>query len=217
MTRAKVIFLQETNFSKDFADFLGKSFSVNCDFSWEESAAESGAGGILTVWVNNFLIKVGAFSSRFIVPGSRILVEFRKEVLLINVYGPCDATDKRVIWSTLGEFVIEMQLPCLLAGDFNTIRGMDERKYYVVESRGIDDFNDFILSNDLVDTPMVAKQFTWFSRGKRRSRLDRVLISGSLFMAFPSLVVRVLSFNFSDHIPLFLFWFGTNWGPKPFR
>ncbi|XVF18957.1 hypothetical protein REPUB_Repub11eG0068800 [Reevesia pubescens] len=85
------------------------------------------------------------------------------------------------------------------------------------DSAGMDDFNEFIFSCNLVDIPLIGKKFTWFGREKKRSKLDRFLISEDLFAGFPNLVVKALNKNLSDHVPLVLQWHCRNWGPKPFR
>lgn len=45
----------------------------------------------------------------------------------------------------------------------------------------LQEFDDFILSMDLVDTPMFGSQFTWFNLyGSACSRLDRYLVLGGI-------------------------------------
>ncbi|XVF18780.1 hypothetical protein REPUB_Repub11eG0052900 [Reevesia pubescens] len=169
------------------------------------------------MWQNNFFSKEGACCTRFFNAIWDNLLDFNLKILIINVYAPCNAADRKAIWDSLSVFIQNFHLPCILAGDFNVIRSLDERKFCLVESAGKHDFNEFIFANFLVDNPVVGKKFTWYGRERKRSRLDRILISDSLFDYFPNLNVMALNMSLFDHIPLLLERMGTNLGQKPVR
>ncbi|XVF20015.1 hypothetical protein REPUB_Repub11eG0161500 [Reevesia pubescens] len=97
------------------------------------------------------------------------------------------------------------------------MRTSTKRKFCYGDSLGMDDFNEFIAANNLVDLPLVGKKFTWFDCDRKRSRLDRFLLSESLFNAFPNFIMKDLKKSLSDHLPISFQWHNPNWGPKPFQ
>lgn len=65
-----------------------------------------------------------------------------------------------------------------MAGDFNAVRSLEERKGRMNDRREMDDFNAFIALAELVDLRLSRRKFTWYkSGGEAMSRLDRVLLS----------------------------------------
>ncbi|XP_058749863.1 uncharacterized protein LOC131622859 [Vicia villosa] len=105
-------------------------------------------------------------------------------------------------------------------GDFNAIQMDGERKRV---SDGINrvelkDFNDFILSMDLVDIPVVGSKFTWFKLdGSACSRLDRFLVSEGL-IDLSKLECQVVGDRcLSYHCPIWLNASSRNWSPNTFK
>jgi hypothetical protein len=68
-----------------------------------------------------------------------------------------------------------------IVGDFNSITNIKERKGSSEVnggSREMVEFGDFLRHLELVDVPLLGRQFTWFHpNGSSMSRLDRVLLS----------------------------------------
>ncbi|GKV12085.1 hypothetical protein SLEP1_g23283 [Rubroshorea leprosula] len=62
-----------------------------------------------------------------------------------------------------------------IAGDFNAIRNLQERKGGRSVRRELKEFNDFIEMSSLVELPMIGRKFTWYQpNGQSMSRLDRI-------------------------------------------
>jgi len=107
-----------------------------------------------------------------------------------------------------------------LCGDFNTFRGMEERKSRGVAIRSLDcnPFNSFIDSNVLVDLPLQGRSFTWYKGdGTSMSRIDRFLLSEEWCSRWPTCRQVSCMRGLSDHCPLVLSVDDFNWGPKPVR
>ncbi|KAK6247694.1 hypothetical protein QUC31_019259 [Theobroma cacao] len=59
-----------------------------------------------------------------------------------------------------------------IAGDFNTVRCIEEKQGCITFGIGIDDFNVFINLCELTDLPLIDKRFTWYGTDSKFSRLD---------------------------------------------
>ncbi|KAM0019451.1 putative RNA-directed DNA polymerase [Helianthus debilis subsp. tardiflorus] len=65
---------------------------------------------------------------------------------------------------------------------------------------------------------MKGKNFTCIrDNGKKLSKIDRFLVSHDFFSKWPDAVLRGLPSRFSDHRPLILSFYRSNFGAKPFR
>ncbi|GJX07656.1 RNA-directed DNA polymerase, eukaryota, reverse transcriptase zinc-binding domain protein [Tanacetum coccineum] len=79
-------------------------------------------------------------------------------------------------------------------------------------------FNAFIHDASLIDLPMGGRRFTWMNKtGSKLSKLDRFLISNSVFLEHSNLQVMVLEKVWSDHNPIFLHCMKFDFGPIPFK
>jgi hypothetical protein len=188
------------------------------EYSFKPSVGAS--GGIVTMW-NPKVVEVWSttcLSSCLIIQG-----KFYKDDLafcLANVYAPCDARGRSLLWRELDAKLLQIPLSvwCVL-GDFNVIRSRDERVSR--GGSGVEDymaFNNFIDRNALIDLPLGGRSFTWYSGdGLSMSHLDRFLISDSWVSSFPNCVQMALPRSLSDHCPIMLSVGVQDWGPKPFR
>ncbi|GLT50538.1 hypothetical protein SLA2020_240190 [Shorea laevis] len=69
----------------------------------------------------------------------------------------------------------------LIAGDFNAVRCIEERRGRTGESPNMKDFNDFIEAVGLVDHKLANQRFTWYRPdGTSMSQLDRVLMTSEM-------------------------------------
>ncbi|WOK94500.1 LINE-1 reverse transcriptase-like [Canna indica] len=82
----------------------------------------------------------------------------------------------------------------------------EERLNCMGNSVDLRNFSRFIADMGLIDTPLSGSPFTWTNNQNPPSlaKLDRILISNSLALAFPELFGRVGDRKLSDHHPLIL-------------
>ncbi|XP_057418965.1 uncharacterized protein LOC130713191 [Lotus japonicus] len=146
--------------------------------SWCYKASEGRSGGILCIWqIGKFNILDSCVGSGFVAMRGKI-IEQDLECGVVNVYAPCNATDKRRLWMEINQWADRTNSSCLcVAGDFNAIRNSEERQGSANGvsqcRREMDDFNQFIYDLQLVEPPLVGKRFTWYrSGGQASSRLD---------------------------------------------
>jgi len=144
------------------------------------------------------------------------------EITIANVYCGGTLREKRIIWDEISE--IRKSHPIkrwCVAGDFNSIRSVGERKgqnYNVNYSSEIRSFNKFIEDSSLVDIPLVARKFTWYKpNGIVKSIINRILVSLEWLEKWPGSKLYAEGKSISDHCALILKEINIDWGPKPFR
>ncbi|XP_057418630.1 uncharacterized protein LOC130712829 [Lotus japonicus] len=152
-----------------------------------------------------------------------VAAENRGRCVIVNVYAPCTAVEKRALW----ENIIAWRQTCpedawCLAGDFNAVRSEAERRGCTgtvsSQRREMLDFNDFIDSLEMLDIPLAGRKFTWRRlNNQAQSRIDRFFISAGWNVLWANCSQVVLNRDISDHCPLLMKQCFQNWGPKPFR
>ncbi|GKV09841.1 hypothetical protein SLEP1_g21281 [Rubroshorea leprosula] len=96
---------------------------------------------------------------------------------------PCDKKEKALLWEEMGSLVSDQGGRWLLAGDFNSVRSIIERKGRLGETQDMEEFNRFVEGNGLIDVKLLNRKFTWYrSDGSSMSRLDRFLLSSEMSM-----------------------------------
>ena len=99
-----------------------------------------------------------------------------QKITIVNVYSPCDITNKRELWETLRQ--LRQHDPeglwCFL-GDFNNIRHRSEREgvaHRGMEALTISEFNQWLADMEVEEIPSVGKRFTLFKpNGTAMSKL----------------------------------------------
>ncbi|KAI3704850.1 hypothetical protein L1987_75079 [Smallanthus sonchifolius] len=151
------------------------------------------SGGLLSVW------DPGMFSLSSVVKDPNFLITsgFIKGetdlVNIVNIYAPQKSADKRALWGRLLAVKSAGSGLWLMAGDFNVVRRVDERKNSRFKPQCAIDFNSFVADADLYEYDLKGGKFT--------------------FMA----CLRTLPRVHSDHNPLLLVTCDLNFGAKPFR
>lgn len=143
-------------------------------------------------------------------------IQFRNQPAFIAsfIYASCLARIRLALWEHLSDIATYLRVPWLICGDFNEITSHSEKiGGRFTDDPGMHDFQNFILTNGLMDAGFVVNQFTWSNnrRGTSRiwQRLDRALISHDFLEHFESFTVHHLARLSSDHSPLCLSFQGT--------
>ncbi|KAJ9535071.1 hypothetical protein OSB04_un001854, partial [Centaurea solstitialis] len=110
------------------------------------------SGGIITIW-DNKLFKVQRKSkSNGYVLVLGLWMENNSKLGVINVYAPQDTNNKKMLWEEIHkELHSEPGAAWVVCGDFNEVRGSEERLGSMLNRRGTKLFNDFIVSAELHD------------------------------------------------------------------
>lgn len=202
-------------------DYCVKSLWGDDHYGYSYKSSVGASGGLLTVW-DSTRLKVW-FSTCFdhVLVISGTVIQAGVDVLIINVYAPCDTVAKYILWERLTSYVPSKIDLCLcVCGDFNSVRSRDERKgrASIFRQSDADRFNKFIEDTLLIDLPLCGRLFTWYrGDGISMSRLDRFLLSEKWCERWPNCIQVAHQRGLSDHVPLFLHVDESNWGPRPLR
>ncbi|KAJ4837450.1 hypothetical protein Tsubulata_015301 [Turnera subulata] len=123
------------------------------------------------------------------------------------------------LWQRTRVIAAGMSAPWVIAGDFNSLLGPNEKLGgEVLNTTYCRVFSDWIDDCELVDLGFKGSPYTW-ERGEVQERLDRVLANTSWSLPFPDAEVVHYPRTKSDHSTLLLrLWpQHDSVGPKPFR
>ena len=173
--RVDMILLQESKLNSCNYGRVQRLWAAD-DFDWEWQPAVGNAGGLLMIWdTKAFKKEMSVVKDRFIMVKGKWLVE-EFNCIVVNVYAPCGLEEKNRLWEDLLQLKIKFTGSWCFAGDFNTVRFADERKGYVSNGVGVKEFNEFVHNGELLDILLHDKKYTWYGKGSKRSRIDRMLL-----------------------------------------
>ncbi|XP_028110763.1 uncharacterized protein LOC114309252 [Camellia sinensis] len=209
------VFFQETKKSEVTPDFVKSLWPVD-EMEFMAVDSEGRAGGLLCIWKPTVFKLSQCCSTRHCIVLSGTLLPFFNCVL-VNVHAPNEVNERSRFWNVLYGLRPSFYNPWCLVGDFNEIRNLGERRGCSRRDRGMKEFNLFIENMELLDLPMLGRQFTWCNsnEGERWSRIDRALMSTE-WVEKLNLKLWGLERSVSDHCPLLLVEDGRDWGPRPF-
>nr|GEV70346.1 RNA-directed DNA polymerase, eukaryota [Tanacetum cinerariifolium] len=121
------------------------------------SEAPGSSGGILCVWDSNVFLKEQHIISDNFVALYGTWIPNKMKILLISVYAPQSLSVKRLLWNYLSSLITRWNGECLVMGDFNDVRRMEERWGLVFNARGADVFNSFISGSGLTECQLEAR------------------------------------------------------------
>nr|GEV69098.1 putative reverse transcriptase domain-containing protein [Tanacetum cinerariifolium] len=85
----------------------------------------------------------------------------KAKLLMISIYAPQSATGKRSLWRYITSLITRWNGDCMVMGDFNEVRCMEDRMGSVFNVQGTNKFNNFILNSGLVEVQLEGYSFTW--------------------------------------------------------
>ncbi|GJW39584.1 RNA-directed DNA polymerase, eukaryota [Tanacetum coccineum] len=134
------------------------------------------------------------------------------------LWAPQSITSKRSLWSYISSLISCWDGHCIVMGDFNEVRCMEDRLGSVYNAQSANEFNSFISNLGLIEIQLEGYSFTWsLQSAKKMSKLDRFFVSDGLLSLFPHLSGICLDRHLSDHRPILLREVVTDYGPSPFR
>ncbi|XP_074265776.1 uncharacterized protein LOC141588221 [Silene latifolia] len=167
--------------------------------------ANGSSGGLWVGWKKEAKMCHVFSCSNFII----LLVEKYNGLLwyLVLFYGaPCHLQRKSVL-EDLEVHLESFNHPYLIVGDFNQVEyGSDKLSLNKRTISGAYDFNEWRISNELVDIPFKGPRFTWCNNRKGAKwvyeRIDRALGSKDWFALFPNTGIKHYPIQISDHAPI---------------
>ncbi|GKV12577.1 hypothetical protein SLEP1_g23703 [Rubroshorea leprosula] len=188
--RPDFLFLQETKLERIDVGICKLVWNSD-EFEWVAKASAGASGGLLCLWDRRNFVKREEFSG--------------------------DGQNRVKLWEELRMRMIHKEGWWLIAGDFNAVRGPEERRGKTGVCSGMRDFEEFIVTS-LVDVKLTNRRYTWYKPdGTARSRLDRFLMSSEMYNSGGEWIQQGLPRNIYDHCAMVLKSKQTDWGPRPFR
>ena len=124
----------------------------------------------------------------------------------INVYGPADYSKIVEFLEELTGKLVRCQSPVVMGGDFNLIRGSQDKNNDRINWPRVNLFNAYIADWGLHKIQRSGARYTWSNKRLNPVRciLDRVFISANLVLTFPLCTLVAETSLGSDHTPLIL-------------
>jgi hypothetical protein len=205
-------------FNREHLDFAGFQETIKAQFStadllsidlrgrfaWCDVPAIGRSGGML-LGVNEDAFEVlewhkGYFYIRV---GVRQLENNVKWSFFV-VYGPADHRRTAEFLGELTQAVGACDLPLVLGGDFNLLRGAEDKNNDDIDWPRVHRFNDCIANLALREIRRGGARYTWTNKQLNPVRcvLDRVFVSTEWEIMFPFCTLVVETIIGSDHAPL---------------
>lgn len=122
------------------------------------------------------------------------------------------------MWCELIELKNKTDGNWIFFGDFNVVRFDHERFSSSFYKSIVADFNRYITDAGLQEFNTGGMKLTYLrDDGHKLSKTDRFLVCSNFINTQPLSLVTALSREFSDHSPLILKPFVSDFGPSPFR
>nr|GEY18060.1 RNA-directed DNA polymerase, eukaryota [Tanacetum cinerariifolium] len=120
-------------------------------------------------------------------------------------YAPQVGSYKRILWTYLDLLSNRWNGECIVIGDFNEVRRVEEQWGSCFNMGGARVFNNFISNAGLIDLQLEGFNFTWaHPSATKMSKLDRFLASGGIISSFLCASAVCLDKHLSDHRPILL-------------
>lgn len=190
----------------------------NLVFDHVYSEAVGNSGGILCVWDTNSFCRSSITVSDYFVIIRGYWRLSGKKTMIIAVYAPQESKEKMSLWGFLRQEVGKWNGNVIIMGDFNEVRVKSDRFGSHFNQNGAQRFNSFISDSGLVEVNLGGCHFTWCHKSATKmSKLDRFLVSESVFSECPNINAITLDRFLSDHRPILLKENRYDYGPTPFR
>jgi exonuclease III len=223
-----IIFLQET-MRQEFTDQELRSLVNGELFHWHWRSAVGRSGGML-MGIRDDAFEVGAVDQgSFFLSATLYHRESKFKFELIGVYGPADHSRSIQFLLDLENKVQRSSFPIVVLGDFNLIRGAQDKNNSNINWPLVNSFNETIARLALREVARTGARFTWSNKQRNPVRcvLNRILVSPEWELQFPLLSLSAATSLGSDHAPLVLdsgtvlpmkhprFFFETSWFEIP--
>nr|GEW49590.1 RNA-directed DNA polymerase, eukaryota [Tanacetum cinerariifolium] len=150
----------------------------NYNFDHVFSEVVGNSGGILCTWDSNVFHKEQHIISDNFVALYGTWNPNKAKLLMIFIYAPQSTTGKRSLWSYITSLITRWNGDCMVMGDFNEVRCMEDRMGSVFNVQGANEFNNLFSNSGLVEVQLEGYSFTWsHPSATKMSKLDRFLVT----------------------------------------
>lgn len=211
----RFVFIQESKKETINPKFIA-SIWKNSDVNWCASPSNGNSGGLLSMWDSTSFSMQSTLTGRNWIALIGLFPDSDFKCFLLNIYNPCLAHERELVWDEITKLWESLKLPCLIIGDFNEVLSPLDRGSQSYDPNNSNMFQSFVQDLQLIEIPLSNGWFTWH-RGASKSKLDRLFVNNEWIAQFPSLSLSSLKRTLSDHCPLLARSSVKNWGPRPFR
>ncbi|XP_072090561.1 uncharacterized protein [Arachis hypogaea] len=211
----EIMFISETKNQSRQVKIKLQAFSYE---NWHIVNPSGMAGGLALAWKDSINVQI-INSGEFFVAAE--VKEFGNNGVwtFIGVHLGCSKQIRALQFEELTTMSQQLEGKVVIAGDFNAIISQVEKEGGGQKSATtIATFINFIDSNELVDTRMVGRPFTWTNRRQEedlvKERLDHYLVGIGWKLKFPNAVVHRLTKSGSDHAPILMETEPQSWHSK---
>ncbi|GJU80263.1 RNA-directed DNA polymerase, eukaryota [Tanacetum coccineum] len=149
----------------------------NYKFEYTISEAVGNSGGILCVWDPSVFRKEHHVVSDNFVALYGSWVSNQAKLLVVSIYAPQSITSKRSLWSYISSLISRWDGHCMVMGDFNEVRCMEDRLGSVYNAQGANEFNSFISNSGLVEIQLEGYSFTWSLQSAKKTKLTQEVVT----------------------------------------
>ncbi|GJZ16403.1 RNA-directed DNA polymerase, eukaryota, partial [Tanacetum coccineum] len=198
--------------------FTVRSCWGNSSFEYVQSDYVGNSGGILCIWDPNSFRRKSFTRSDYFVIVRGVWLKSRIDLMIVVVYAPQDAKEKRMLWDYLTHISNTWDGKIIMMDDFNEVRYKSDRFGSIFNVRDAEIFNSFIYKAGIEEIPLGGSAFTWCHKSaSKMSKLDRFFVSENLLISCPNFSAITLDRFISDHRPILLRESSFDYGPIPFR
>jgi exonuclease III len=161
--RIDILGLQET-VKQDFLTAELQSLERGDHFNWNWVPANGQSGGML-LGFRDECFEVGTWRKWSYFISAHIYHRCKRLIwTFILVYGPTDHSKTREFLYELVSEVEACHYPLVVGGDFNLIRGVDDKNNININWPRVRQFNDVIASLSLREINRTGSRFTWTNK-----------------------------------------------------
>ncbi|KAL2237659.1 UNVERIFIED_CONTAM: hypothetical protein Sindi_0957600 [Sesamum indicum] len=126
---------------------------------------------ILPHW--KWFVDYGSVGNRVWIAWDENFIEVEESVAITVIYGATEVADRRELWSSLENTAVQsVDVPWLIGGDFNAVRGLSEICGASGDIRmAMEEFNGCIQNAGLLPLPMEGEWYTWHNCSANHSPL----------------------------------------------
>ncbi|XP_071717922.1 uncharacterized protein [Rutidosis leptorrhynchoides] len=168
--------IQETMVKKVSQPILN-SIWKNQPFQYVQVGSTGRSGGLLSIWREDVFTLLNQWSNRYWIASLLRYIPNQKVLFIIIVYDPQHEQDKNFVWNQIITMANLWSSPICVLGDFNSVCKEEERFRENIHPAELINFNNFILSANLIDQPLSNDEFTWEGPEGKQSCIDRILWS----------------------------------------
>ena len=179
-------------------------------------------GGMWVCWNTNNIEVQSHFVHQRLASLEVLYKPTHKMYSIMGTYCPAQSNEKDIFWTFLTSYVMSLQFPWLLLGDFNEMLSpQDKMRGSPLKSTQLTRLPSLFSTTNAMDIPCLQKAFSWrgsYNNNLIFERLDRAICHHAFYTDFNNSTISYGPFTVSDHAPIiFSSDSATNGRPPPFR